>query len=324
MPKNNKNNKITLAETHKKAMVRDKSLNKGSHPFHTGQEFLTENERATTKKQVENKKLLRNDRYLVPNYETAYPSSRVAEIESGLKSKKSALLSETSHFTSERGRAQFNDEKHSTAHENVLRDIKKRKPSEGSSGVDSFEHKQAIKQHALLRENLETIELTKDFTTYLKSLRIEPEGSPAASRAAAKLNKLVTDLVSYTKDFVTASPEQPLRGKLTYAEYVMLTEGALKNFKKDMKNALTREPRSMVEKVSDVIRKFLHIFDVLFSKVTGKPTASETKTFGAKTLTGKDHFFNKPDSFLGKEVDAFHEAIKKAENPKHGAPKFHG
>lgn len=323
MPKN----KITLAETHKKAMVRDKTLKKGPHPFHADEEFITENERAKTKQQVENKKMLHKDQYLVPNYDPAYHPSRVAEIESGLKSRKGAIVSETSHFTSDRGRARFDDEKHSTAHENVLRDIQKRGTAQGTgkhgisigaSPSDLLEHKQAIKQHALLRENLQAIELMNDFTKYLKSLRVERADSPEA----AQLKELVTKLVSHTKDFVTPHPKEPLRGKLTYAEYVTLTEGALKNFKKEMKHALTRKPHSIVEKVNDVIRKFLHIFDVLFSKVTGKPTAAETKTFGAKTLTGKDHFFNKPDSLFGKKVEAFHEAIKKAETPRNGTPRF--
>jgi hypothetical protein len=180
--------------------------------------------------------------------------------------------------------------------------------------------KENFKQHALFRENLQAVELTKDFTRYLESLQIEP----ASSSEAAALNNLVTHLVSHTKDFVTPHLEEQWRGKLTYAEYVALTEGALKKFKKEMKHTLTCKPHSIVEKVNDVIRKFLHIFDMLFSKVTGKTTAAETKTFGAKTLTGKDHFFNKPDTLLAKKIEAFHKAIKKADTPKNGAPKFQG
>jgi len=170
--------------------------------------------------------------------------------------------------------------------------------------LESRANRRAAQSHKEIRQESAEYLVVKRLTAYLKRLSFKDKNEEIA------VKDLVNKLTLALKDYAEIDKKTITKGKLSAAEFLHLTKSAVKDFrnKLDLKD---RSKVTMVEKLSEAVRYLLNIIDARLSQLTGRNTSDSTHTFGAKLLTGKDHFFNPPASIhLDKLISSFEGALR--------------
>ena len=119
-----------------------------------------------------------------------------------------------------------------------------------------------------------------------------------------ELRQLVGALLGHSKYFTD--------GIIDLKTYKVNCNSSVGDAKKGLSTALTREPRTILEHITNAIRVMFNLLDRMVTYATGaKQSMDQTHTPGAKFLTGRDHFFNRPETGLGTELRTFSDAIEK-------------
>jgi hypothetical protein len=98
-------------------------------------------------------------------------------------------------------------------------------------------------------------------------------------------------------------------GTLSYAEYRDACETAFNHAQTTIPATLTHAPQSILEHFINILRAAFNLVDRAVSALFGLEPMEKSTTLLAKTLTGRNHFFNRPEINIQEKIQAFAEKL---------------
>lgn len=149
------------------------------------------------------------------------------------------------------------------------------------------------------------------------------EATQAFMHQITALKYLNEKMITRCTDALALHCEDFVTGLIDLKTFKQKCAATLNGAKTDLSSQMTRKPETILEHISVAMQSLFRILDNAVSwMLKSEKTMAESYTLGAKTLTGRDHFFNAPETKLGTEMRQFKETLEKLENEASiGSPK---